>query len=239
MVSLGEIMYNLLKNPSLRAVNKSDVVNHLKDFINLVGAPGLHEDKNITLDIYDFRAQVPTDFINTTVVRKIIINSEEPRPITMGHNTDQFFNTYKAQSDNGSTIDLLYTFKVVGDFIYVDFKEGQIELAYKAFRVDEEGLPLINAGTAFRIAAEWYIKKQYYMVLWEQGLLPDKVLQYTDQQYAWHVGQAHSELNIPDPIEAEAIGNAIVRLIPLIDNRESNYKYDSQKERLINHAPFR
>jgi hypothetical protein len=243
MVSLGEIIYRLNENTMLRAVKKSDLINHIKDFMVLIGAPGLYKDATITLEIIDFRAQLPKDFIKRNTVHRILLNSAgntgSPRPVTLGHNPDDFYNTYSEQSSNGKTIDPLYTHKIVGDFIYVDFKEGMIQMAYSAIQTDEKGYPLVNAGVNFRLAAEWYVKKIYYTIAWEMGQLPDKVLQNTEQQYAWAVGRAHSEINIPDPVEAEAIGNMLVRLIPISEGFATDHRYDGQQERLRNHAPYR
>jgi len=230
MVSVGEIMYRIQENPLLSSVKKSDIVNHIKTVIQLIGAPGLYEDKNITLEIFDFRAQVPKDFVSRTTARRLI---DDNYRITLGHNTDQFYNTYPSLVEDGeNTVDLLYTHKIVGDFIYVDFETGKVELAYKAFQTDVDGWPLLDGGASLILAVEWYIKKRTYEIRWEMGKISQAVYENTKQQYAWYIGQASNEINTPDPVEAEAIGNSIVRLLPQTDNFESNYKYDSQKERL-------
>ncbi len=242
MVSVGEIMYRLQDNPLLKNVKKSDVVNHIKTVINLLGVPGLYEDKLITLDIYDFRSQIPSDFVSRTAVRRILTSTvstsdgsttDIKAKITLTHNTDEFYNEYSTLNDNDkSTVDMLYTHKIVGDFIYVDFEEGQVEMSYKAVTTDENGWPMIDSDDSVILATEWYIKRRYYEILWSNGKLPDKVFQHSEQQYRFYMGQATNALLIPDPVEAEAIGNAIIRLIPQTDNLESNHKYDSQKERL-------
>ncbi len=242
MVSVGEIMYRIQDNPLLKNVKKSDVVNHIKTVINLLGVPGLYEDKLITLDIYDFRAQIPSDFVSRTAVRRIIstpVSSSDgssvnvKAKITLTHNTDEFYNEYsELDADNKGLVDMIYTHKIVGDFIYVDFEEGQIQMSYKAVQTDEKGWPLIDSDESVVLATEWYIKRRYYEVLWSNGKLADKVFQHAEQQYRFYMGQPTNALLIPDPVEAEAIGNMIIRLIPQTDNLESNHKYDSQKERL-------
>jgi len=229
MVSIGEIIYRLQENPLLQSIKKSDVVNHVKTVIDLIGAPGLYEDKHINLEIINFQAQIPKDYKSRTTVRRVLDNNYR---VTLGHNTDDAFKTYPSLTDSEKeTVDLLYTHKIVGDFIYVDFEEGNIELIYKAFKLDKEGFPYIEGDESVRLAIEWYIKQRKYEILWTLQKLPERVYQHALQQYHFYVGQATNAILLPDPVEAEAIGNAIIRLIPQTDNFESGYKYDSQKER--------
>ena len=241
MISIGELIYRLQENTLLRAVSKSDIINHVKDCISLIGAPGLFEEKKITLLINDYRAQLPPDFVKRVSVHRVVEDALgfTQMNIILGHNSDDNSLTYNDIKDADGHVDLLYTHKVVGNFIYTDFPEGKIVLIYNGFLVDEQGLPLINAGVATRLALEWYVKKKYYTAAWELGQLPDKVLQHTEQQYSWAIGRAHSEINIPDPVEAEAIGNMLVRLIPNTENFETGYKYAGQKERIRNQPPYR
>ena len=149
------------------------------------------------------------------------------------NNTDDFYKEYETFSEEDRVkVDLLYTHKIVGDYIWVDFASGKIKMAYKAIKLDQYGYPQVMGDVSTRLAIEWYIKQKYLESLWMMGKVADKVYQQALQHYQWYIGQATNEILIPDPIEAEAIGNTIVRLIPHTDNVESGHKYDSQKERL-------
>ena len=240
MVSIGEIIYRLQENPLLRNIRKSDIANHIKTVINLIGAPGLYEDKSITLDIYDFRAQLPKDFVSRTAVRRIYDTNVK---VGLMHNTDDFHNysTLPTEEEKDG-VDLLYTHKIIGDFIYTDFKEGKVEVMYTAITTDEQGMPMIVGNESVRLAIEWYIKQRYYEILWTTGSngISERHYQNALTMYYQYIGQATNAINTPDPLEAEAIGNTIVRLIPHTDNVESAHKYDSQKERRRNNNnPYR
>jgi hypothetical protein len=230
MVQIGvdDILYRIQDDPFLKNVKKSDVVNYIKTVLYLIGAPTLYEDKVVTLQIYDYKAQIPKDFVARTSVRLIY---EDGNRLVLQHNTDDYYNTYKEMSDT-TTVDLLYTHKIVGDTLWVDFEEGKVELAYKAVSVDENGWPMFDANESLILAIEWYIKQRYYRILWTHGKLPDKVADYAEQQYNWYMGQATARIQIQDPIEAEATKRAVIRMIPLTDSVATAHKYDSQREYL-------
>jgi len=243
MVSIGKAIYDIQRHPLLKNVLKSDIVNYIKTVINLIGAPGLYEDKNTQLTIADFRSLLPADFISRIAVRKIIddeVDDAQILKVTLTHNTDDAFKSYSSLTDEGKNIinnDSIYTHKIVGDYIYTDFEEGTLELIYKAFSLDENNYPVLDGGgaigdTALQLALEWYVKREYFYILWTIGKIAEKVYQHAHQQSLLYIGQATNAILIPDPIEAEAIGNSIVRLIPQTDNLESGHKYDSQKERI-------
>lgn len=240
MVSLHQIIYEIQSNPLFQHVKKSDIVNHMRTVINLIGAPGLYIDKIIQLNIYDFHAQLPADFVNRTAVRRVLTEDTESSTVyvPLAHNTDQFYKSYSELPDEEkANVDLLYTHKIVGNVIWVDFEEGVVEVAYKAFDTDEEGFPKIHtpsqiADEAVKEAISWFIKQKFLETLWFNQKIPRDVYMHALQQYHWYIGQASNAINTPDPVEAEALANSIVRLISQTDNVESGHKYDSQKERL-------
>ena len=228
MVQIGvdDIMYRIQEDPFLKNVKKSDIVNHIKTVLYLIGAPALYEDKNITLQVYDYKVQIPKDFVARTAVRKIY---DDGARIGLQHNTDDYYNTYKEMAET-TTVDLLYTHKIVGDILWVDFEEGKIELAYKAISTDDNGWPMFDADESLIMAIEYYIKKRYYEILWTHGKMKRDVFEYIDQQYSWYMGQATARIQIQDPIEAEATKRAVIRMIPLSESVSMAHKYDSQRE---------
>lgn len=239
MVSIGKIIYDLQRHPLMTGILKSDVVRHVTTVINRIGAPSLYEDAITNLTITNFRAQLPPEFVSRTSVRRILDDGDEDSQIVkvvLTHNTDDAATTYGDLNDEGkANVDMIFTHKIVGEYIYVDFETGTVELIYKGYKLDGAGFPYLEGGskiadTALQSAIEWYIKQQHYEGLWAVGKLPDKVYNHAMQQYHWYIGQATNAVLMPDPIEAEAIGNAIVRLIPNSDSLETSFKYGSQKE---------
>lgn len=54
-------------------------------------------------------------------------------------------------------------------------KDGEIEIAYRAIAVDEDGYPLIPDRSPFTRALELYIKKQCFTILFDLGKINQAV----------------------------------------------------------------
>ena len=85
------------------------------------------------------------------------------------------------------------TYKTQGNIIYTSFKEGTIEIYYKAIPIDVNEVPLIPDHPIFLKALELYIKKEWFTILFDMGKLQAPILQNVQQEYAWAVGACESE----------------------------------------------
>jgi hypothetical protein len=230
MMSLGEILYRLLEQPLLKAVKKSDIATHVKTVLELVGVPGLKQEKLLSLDIHEFRAELPSDFLARKTVRAL--NGDDK--IVLTNTTDEYgqFNKEIFGAKNPGTV---YTHKIVNGFIYTDFKEGKVELVYYAYVTDDKGWPMIPRNESLYLAIENYIKSRHYGILADQNAQFERAYQRAEQQYCWYIAQAKGFFSTPDPVEAQALGEMLVRLIPIKENFYTNDKFISQPERLNKH----
>jgi len=233
MMSIGEIIYRIQEQPMLRAVKTSDIVNHVKTVIELVGVPGLKEDKKINLIIQDFRCQLPPDFLERVSVRMIDSISKNPI-VVLSQGTDNFLQFTKDSSTLVQS-DTLYSHKIINGFIYTDFKEGEVELLYKAYYTDANGWPMVPKNESLYLAIEGYVKTRYYGILADQNAQFERAFQRAEQQYVWYVAQATNRLLHLDPVEAQALGNALVRLIPMKLAFYTDDKYINQPESINKH----
>ena len=64
-----------------------------------------------------------------------------------------------------------------------------------------------------------YIKKEYFGIQFDLGKINLSVMNRADQEYAWYVGQAQSELIMPSIDEMESITNMWNRLIDVNQHR--------------------
>jgi hypothetical protein len=127
------------------------------------------------------------------------------------------------------------TYKHVPGWIYFDFEAGMVEIIYSAFMVDDNGFPLIPDNESLLLAIENYVKVQYFIILFETGHLSEKALERAETQYAWYIGQASNFFSTPTEDEAETIFDSICRLVPDRDAFFTNFKYNSNTERLKLH----
>ena len=97
-------------------------------------------------------------------------------------------------------------------------------MAYRAIKVDDDGFPLIPDNGTFARALELYIQKRYFTILFNNSKLPLNVLQNTQQEYAFYVGQAQSSLIRPTLDQMESIKNMWNTLIPKMHQHANSFK---------------
>lgn len=127
------------------------------------------------------------------------------------------------------------TYKVQGRVIFTSMKEGVIEIAYQAIKVDEDGFPLIPDNSSFIRALELYIKKNHFTVLFDLGKINPAVYSNVQQEYAWAVGQAQSDLIRPSIDEMQSITNALNTLVPRVNEHSKGFVTDGSMERIRKH----
>lgn len=219
-------MDRLTRHPLLEDIPFEVVVDYTVEFIRIAGVPKVFLEKTATIDINDYRGTLPCDYYDMIQVRKI---DGDKRMGAYRYSTDSFHMSNTKPSEPG------LTYKIQGNCIFTSTKDKQIEIAYRAMPLDEEGYPLIPEG-AYSKALELYVKKQWFNIQFDLGKISDKVLHNTQQEYAWAVGQAQNDLVMPSIDEMEAISNMWNKWLPdTTKDHESGYVHEGTKEHIINH----
>ena len=216
-INIKEILNRLLRHPLLSDLNLETAIQYVVDFIACMGLPQTYQDKQITLNIKDFRAILPCNCVSINQVRECRTGR---CLISM---TDNFISH---KNEN------IASFKTQGSIIYTSFKEGQIEISYKALPIDDEGLPLLPDNPIFLKALELYIKKEWFTILFDMGKISSAVLQNTQQEYAFKVGQCNNEFMVPSPSEMQAITGILNQLVPRYNEFSKGFKSLGNKEQL-------
>lgn len=179
-ISIKQIMDNILAHPLLRDLSLERAVNYSVEFLELVGCPKVYEEKLETLEIKDYKALLPCDFLEIIQVRC-------KNGLCLKSTTDSFNTSHKYPTQAP-------TYKIQGNIIYTSFKEGIIEISYQAFKLDADGFPLIPDNVAFKKGLEAYIKMNHFSILFDLGKIQGAVLQNAQQEYSWYVGKAQTSL---------------------------------------------
>nr|DAO34817.1 MAG TPA: hypothetical protein [Crassvirales sp.] len=206
-ISIKQVLDDLLDHPLLQDLSFERVVNYTVHFLQIVGVPNEFEEKTVLIDIKDYRGCLPCDYYDMIQVRTY--KEGEYCPRVFRYTTDSFHNSPK--KGDSDTWDL--TYKLQNSIIYTSIKEGTIEIAYHAIKVDKEGYPMIPENSSFIQALELYIKKKVFTILFDQGKINNAVLQNTQQEYAWAVGQAQRDLTMPTIDQMESISNMWTQLL--------------------------
>lgn len=220
-ISIKVILDNLLDHPMLQNITLERVISYTIRFMQLVGMPKLFIDRVATLEVNDYMANLPCDFIKPIQVR-----DNKTHEVFLSA-TDSFFKAH----DNTN----FPTYKIQGTVLHSSIKECTIDLSYEAIPVDEEGYPMLINNEAFLRALELFIKKSYFTILFDQGKLQSQVYNNIQQEYAFAVGQAQTSLIMPTLDEMQSIANMWNTLIPRMKDHSTAFKGSNIPEQYKTH----
>ena len=191
-------------------------VDYTIDFMRIVGMPRMFTEKVVRIPIDKYRALLPCDYYQTIQVRI-------PGGHALVYSTDSFHMSNKGNSS---------TYKIQGNIIYTSIESGELELAYLAISTDADGYPLLPDNSSFTRALELYIKKQWFTILFDLGKITSAVLQNTQQEYAWAVGDCQSEFNRMSIDQMEAFSNSWRTMILRDHQHSSGFIGDGTRQTL-------
>ena len=226
--SIKRVLDSLLDHPMLRDLSLEQAVRYTLRFIELHGYNKLYQDKNAVLDIHEYRAMMPCDLVRILQVKDCKTG------ICMRSMTDTFMpGSHRDDSYSGIPREL--TFKTQGRVLFTSFPEGQVSVAYKAIPVDEDGFPLLIDNEVYLGALEAYIKKQVFIIKFDQGKIAAGVLQNAKQDYAVLAKQVQSEFTMPSVSEMQSISNMMTHLIPRMHQFYNGFRTLGEKEVIYTH----
>lgn len=231
-INIKEILSRLLRHPLLQDINLEAVIQYTIDFIGVFGLPDMYQDKEVIVEINNFRGLLPCDLIAVNQVMDVCSG------ICLRSMTDTFMPNEHQQGRR--TIGHInysdeLTYKTQNRVIFTSFKEGKVKVNYKAIPVDEDGLPLIIDNSPYQRALESFIKKEVFTIKFDQGKINEKILQNTQQEYAWRAGQLQSEFTIPSTSEMESICRSWVTLVQRTTDFDFGFKQLGNREYLRQH----
>ncbi|MCF0115608.1 MAG: hypothetical protein HUJ56_09655 [Erysipelotrichaceae bacterium] len=215
------ILDKIMRHPLLQDVTLETVVDYTVDFMRLVGVPTIFEEKVEKVHICEYRAPLPCDYYQMIQIRRADKHSPAFR-----YSTDDFH-----MSDCKTEYPDL-TYKIQGRVIFFSLKDGDVELSYEAIATDSDGFPIIPDNSSFTRALELFIKKQWFTILFDLGKISAAVLQNTQREYAFAVGDCQCEFNRLTIDKAEAFYNSWRTLIIRDTEHKSGFRLNGTKERL-------
>lgn len=215
-LSIKKILDSCLRHPLMQDLSLETAVDYTIDFMRIVGMPRMFTEKVVRITIDKYRALLPCDYYQTIQIRI-------PGGHALVYSTDSFHMSNKGNSS---------TYKIQGNIIYTSIESGELELAYLAISTDADGYPLLPDNSSFTRALELYIKKQWFTILFDLGKITSAVLQNTQQEYAWAVGDCQSEFNRMSIDQMEAFSNSWRTMILRDHQHSSGFIGDSSRQTL-------
>ena len=195
-ISLKQVIDKIKMHPMLAKLPVETILIYTVDFFKLVGIPETYQEKTEFLDVENYRAKLPLDFIEMIQVR-----SATNPPVYYRYTTDTF------HTSKNKIFASPCTYKIQGGVIYTSEEKCKIEIAYRAMEVDECGLPLLPDDVKFTRALQAYVKLQHFTELCDMGKIDERTLDRADREYCWAVGACQSAFNNISLDKAESILN--------------------------------
>lgn len=206
--NIRRIMDRITRQKLMRDIPLETVVEHTVDFIELLGTPGLYLDKIAEVEVKDWRGPLPCDF---NQMRQVRAKDKNGVFVTYRYSDDSF---HLSRDKSPMQMHGDFTYTLQGMVIFTSTKDVKLEISYRAFAVDEDGFPLLPDNASFLRGLEAYIKMKWLEQKYEEGSLPQAVMDRVDREYAWAVGDAQSEFSRLSLDQAETLFNSFKTLLP-------------------------
>lgn len=245
--NIKRVLDDLLDHPMLRDLTLEQVVRHTLRFISLHGYPALYQDKITKVRIKDFRGLLPCDLISIIQVKdtdtdtcmRAMTDTFTPglreKPRENNHHKDLLNNISSEYIPPAKEQLEESTFKTQGRVIFTSFPKGEVEIAYKAIPVDEDGFPLLIDNETYLNALEAYIKLKVFTVMFDTGKIQSGILSNAQTDYAWASHLLQSEMTVPTMSEMESLTRAWNTLIKSNTLFDKGFKSLGDREYLRRH----
>lgn len=227
-------MDRITRHPLLQDIPFETVIDYAVDFIRIIGTPPSFIEKTEHIEIENYRGELPCDFYEMIQVRLAKscdkgFESYDKHPV-FRYTTDSFHMS----SHKPKVTDL--TYKIQGNCIFTaPLRDGTIEISYMAMPIDDEGYPLIPDNSTYTRALEAYIKKEWFTMQFDLGKINQVIMAKADQDYAWAVGQAQTNLIKPTVDQMQSISNMWNTLVDRSQDHRKGFVHDGSREHIKTH----
>ena len=222
-ININVIVDRIKRNPLLEDIPYETIIDYAIEFIKIMGVPASFIEKTAMIEINDYRGTLPCDLYSVIQVRT-------DKGDYFRGSTDSFHMSPNKEKEGNDKRNTGITYKIQGTCIFTSVPKCRIEIAYRAFPMDEEGLPLIPDNGSYPRALQEYITVECYTLLCDQGKIQPQVLQNHQQRYAWYAGQAQTDLIRPSLDQMESISAMWNKLLPSKRDHNNGYVSEGAKQ---------
>jgi hypothetical protein len=232
--TIKEIVNRLMRYPSMRDLSYESAIAWTADVLGLVGSYDLYKDERDVVIIENYKGKLPDNIIRVDQVRKITSNAGNATYEPMNTSTDSFHIAYEKYPEKYRGSVGLNKYKIQSDIIFTSFPTGLVEVVYKCLYTDEDGVPMIPAGTSLEKAVEAYIKQEHFRGLYEIDKINKQVMDKAESEYCWYIAQAQNSVMNISFDERQTISNSVHKLIWNDDFHRDGYRNLGDQEQLRN-----
>lgn len=213
----------------------NDCVNWAGRALGLIGAPALYHEKitgndlitpNIT--VADYRGEIPIDFVEVLFGGVRDASSK----VVYEEASDTFFKAPAITGETPHNKTGRLVFQIKDGYIYLEEATATIELAYRAFKIDDRGFPMIPDIDRVIEAIKTFIVFKVDHKLWRLKKLSREIYEESKQEKDWYMGSAQNALRIMSPERREIWTRHWTRLLPNLSAHDYSNAYMGNREDL-------
>lgn len=206
-----------------------DIIEWAVEGFRFIGAFQQYKDKKDCLKVENYRVSLPCDLISLyeigydglqldqgSVNRLPSIAPEYPAP----------YSFLEQKMDSVAfKVGMLHrfpksdkTFIIENGWIKTNFKEGFLDIRYKALETDDMGIPLIPDDVSYKEALFWFIAKKYF---YAKTIREDRyrwLYQDAEQKWQWYCNQAGAKALEPSVFQLENIKRNFLSILPKVNS---------------------
>lgn len=132
----------------------------------------------------------------------------------------------RATSSNFIGSNFIPKYKINNGYIYTNFKYGFVEMSYKAYPLDEFGMPMIPDDIRYIKAVETYLIARIDYKRWRmsRSATDERVFNHSETESLWYIMSARSKSKVPSIDMMESIKNMVLRSVIKLNEHKSNFK---------------
>lgn len=241
-------------------INRYDAAEWLWSIMGKLGIPAALESKYKDDTIEDFRTPLPIDCYKLENIRDAktgnlldkstdlfhrankdyvgmsdttVTYFEGPTVVIDAREHDDQASVFVSTANNTSPVTMdRMTYQEYNGNIYYGYKHGDVQIHYKAFPVEDDGMPKIPDDPQYIDAVLLGILVKHLTRLQFKGQISMQVLDKYERDYAFAAGAAIGKSKMPDLDEMESIKKMMQRLIPIQSSHNSGFQWSNARERL-------
>jgi len=235
-VSVNEIIEKVYRdNEYGHELDWGDAISWVGEVIGLIGAPAMFIEKTtgnslLTPDItiVDYRGELPIDF--HSILPGGVRDKDSGR--VYDHATDKFHSRQRITKESAQNTTALLTFIIKDKYIDTNQLTGTIEMAYTAYKVDDDGFPMIPDNERVKKCVGAYITERIDHRLWRKNKISERVYRDSEKDYLWYIGSAQNIMHQMTPEQRHAWTQHWTRLLPVLNQKDFSYAYMNSSEDL-------
>jgi hypothetical protein len=206
-----------------------DMVEWIGEALMQIGASMQYQDKYEYITIENYRGRLPDDCmfvvkIETADGRAVVYDLSTfsaPRRVERGNDVDIEYRIINPRP----------AYKINGCYIDTTFEKAELGCMYKAFVLDDDGLPMVPDHVDSDEAILHYILYKMELPNLRAKLL--SMNEFKEYERSWYIkrDKARSSLNMPDMPYLESLRDMWVRLVPNVSAYAQNFKYSNILQR--------